>query len=199
MIDLTIIIQAGGQSKRMGQDKGLMEFGGVPLVTYIYEQVHPLGYPSFVISNQPSDYQFLGVPVFSDVIPDIGALGGIYSALYYARTDFVLMLGCDMPFIDLGLINFMMELANNSDVVIPSTHEDGSMEPFQAIYGKQCEKPILEAIGKGKRRVISFFPDVRVRKITKSEIEQFDPLLRSFNNVNTPEEYERAINMLKDL
>ncbi len=199
MLDLTIVIQAGGQSSRMGRDKGLMQFGTNTLVENIFQQIATLDSPVIVVSNQPEEYRFLQLPVFMDVIPEIGALGGIYSGLRYARSAYVLMLGCDMPFIDLGLLYYMFDLAGGSDIVIPVTGDRGEMEPFRAVYAKTCEPAILSAISTGQRRAISFFSDVKVRKVGLGEIRRFDPGLRSFINVNTPEDYARALEIQRGI
>lgn len=197
MSGLSIVLQAGGQSTRMGEDKGLMSFGRVSLVEFILEQVVDLGDEVLVISNQPEAYGILGLPVYTDVRPGIGALGGLLTALTYARSEAALVLACDMPFVNLDLIRFMTDNLPGNDVVVPVFGKKEFIEPFRGMYAKACLPAIEKAVQAGKRRAIAFHPDVRVRLISQEEVARFDPDGRSFINVNTPEEYDRALDLLE--
>lgn len=189
MDKISVAIQAGGNSKRMGRDKGLLPFGGVTLVEYIFNQVSDLGGVVFIISNRPSNYTFLGLPVYSDVYQDVGSLGGIHTSLTYMPGDFVLLLACDMPFINLDLISHMISICVESDVVIPAAGKHGHLEPFRAIYSKRCLPFVEDAIRAGQRRAISFFDQVYVKKLGTEIIRRYDSDEISFLNINTPEDY----------
>ena len=195
MVKYSIVIQAGGRSSRMGQDKGLMQFGNKKLVGFILEQVAGLGENNFIVSNQPQDYLEFGLPVHTDIYPDIGALGGFYTALSYLETEFVVVLACDMPFVNRKLLLHLLSLADEHDIVIPRLVDTEYAEPFRAVYSKRCLPAIEKAIAQKKRRVISFFDDMRVRYVEADEIHQFDPEERSFFNVNTPEDLKEAIRL----
>ncbi|KAA3648360.1 MAG: molybdenum cofactor guanylyltransferase [Chloroflexi bacterium] len=196
-MELSIVLQAGGKSSRMGQDKGLLDFGGVSLAQFILEQVDGLGAETIIISNQPEAYQQFGLPVYPDVYPDIGALGGLYSAIYHAKFEYCLLLACDMPFVSRPLVEHLISLAPDYDAVIPRLEPKEFAEPFRAVYKKSCLKPIEGAIKSGQRRVISFFDEVDIRFVDQPEIESIDPQGRSFFNINTPEDLEHARSMLK--
>lgn len=183
----SIAIQAGGNSSRMGQDKGLIQFLGKPLILYVYEQIQSLSGDIFFIANNPA-YLDLGVPVFTDVLPGNGALGGLYSALYHARQEYCLVLACDMPLINLELLNYMHAFVGDFDAVIPKLAESEYAEPFRAFYRKTCLEPIREQLQAKRLKVSSFFPQVNIRYIEGEEIKHFDSDLNSFLNVNTPEE-----------
>jgi len=198
MIDFSIVIQAGGQSSRMGQDKGLVTFGGSTLVEFVLSQVHHYKTESFIISNNVQSYSNFGVPVYPDVIPDIGALGGVYSALYHAKTEYILLLAVDMPFVNSTLLDYLLESAEGYDVVIPQISDDGFLEPFRAVYSRNCLKPIRKMIDQGKRRVISFFDLVRVKAVEQEQVRALDPEGRSFFNVNTPADLAKAKTWLED-
>jgi molybdenum cofactor guanylyltransferase len=193
----SIVLQAGGQSTRMGEDKGLMPFGQANLVDYILEQVVGLGDEVLVISNQPEVYAYLGFPVYTDVRPGIGALGGLLTALTYSNSETALVLACDMPFINRHLVNFMIDQMPGFDVVVPVFGEEDFIEPFRGLYAKACLAAIEQAVQAGKRRAIAFHPDVRVRLISPEEVGRFDPEGRTFINVNTREDYQRALDLLK--
>ena len=198
MSALTIVLQAGGQSTRMGEDKGLMSFDGTTLIEYILRQIIDLADIVFVVSNQPYDYEFLGLPVFMDVRPGIGSLGGLLTAMTYVRTNYALVLACDMPFVNLNLITFMLEQAPNHDVIVPVYGGEQYIEPFRGLYSKTCLPAIERAVVAGKRRAIAFHPDVNVRLISQQEVNRFDPGGQTFINVNTPEDYRQALRNLKD-
>jgi molybdopterin-guanine dinucleotide biosynthesis protein A len=198
MSKLSVVLQAGGKSSRMGQDKALLPFMDTTMLGYILAQVKGLGDETLIITNQPQKYNNFAYPLFSDVVPNVGALGGLYSAIYHAQHKYVLVLGCDMPFVDRGLLDYMLELAPDFDVVIPRLEPNGFAEPFRAIYKQSCLEPVKHAIDSGQRKVISFFDEVRVRYIECGEIGRFDPEHRSFFNVNTPEDFARAEQMARE-
>ena len=198
MSALSIVLQAGGQSTRMGEDKGLMSFGQGSLVEFILEQVEGLGDEILVVSNQPEAYTFLGFPVYTDVLPGIGALGGLLTALTYANSDAALVLACDMPFVNRDMIDYMIDHLPGNDVVVPVYGDKNFIETFRGVYAKACLTSVKKAVAAGKRRAIAFHPNVRVRLISPEEVERFDPDGRSFINVNTPEEYQHALDLLDD-
>ncbi|MFQ5409716.1 MAG: molybdenum cofactor guanylyltransferase [Anaerolineales bacterium] len=205
MLDLTVVIQAGGRSTRMGRDKGLVPFLGAPLMQTILDQVVGLGRETIIISNRPADYRRFGLPVYPDVFQDVGALGGLHAAIFHAREPYCLVLACDMPFINRPLLDHLLALAADFDAVIPRLQPPEGRrgkvfaEPFRAVYNKTCLAPIAQAIETGERRVISFFNAVNIRFVEREEIEHFDPDARSFFNVNTPDELAEAEQIARSL
>lgn len=197
-MEYSVAIQAGGESSRMGQDKGLLQFGGMPLVEYIYQQVSGMGRDIFIVSNHPEDYLQFGLPVFPDIYTGIGALGGIHTVLTHTQTEKVLILACDMPFVNTEVVNYLLSFAEQYDVVVPTIHPKGFVEPFKAVYSKACLQAVEKAILANRRRVISFFDDVRVKYVGKEEIAALDPDFTSFLNVNTPEDLHKALKIAED-
>jgi len=124
-MEFSIAIQAGGKSSRMGKDKGLLEFGGVPLVEYIYNQVKGMSDDIFIVSNDPGSYQQFGLPIYSDLYEDIGALGGIHTVLSFIQTERALILACDMPFVNRDIAEYLMSFSPTYDVVVPRIDERG--------------------------------------------------------------------------
>jgi molybdopterin-guanine dinucleotide biosynthesis protein A len=193
MFPLTVALIAGGQSSRMGTDKAFVRVTARPLIEDILAQVSDLGAETIIITNHPDDYRYLGWPLFGDVLPGLGALGGVYTALHSAAQPHVLCLACDMPFIARPLLDYLIALRAEADVIIPRLN--GEAEPFRAVYARVCLNPIRAALDANRRRVISFFPDVRVRFVDEPEIDRFDPAHRTFFNINTPEDLEQARRM----
>jgi molybdopterin-guanine dinucleotide biosynthesis protein A len=189
---VTVALLAGGKSSRMGTDKSFVRVLGRPLIEEVLAQVAGLGSETLIVTNRPDDYRYLGLPLFSDVLPDKGALGGIYTALHSATQPYVFCLACDMPFIVRPLLDYFVTLLPdaNADVIMPRLGAEA--EPFRALYARTCLAPIRAALDAGKMRVISFFPEVRMRFVDEPEIDRFDPAHRSFFNVNTPEDLAQA-------
>ena len=194
-MNYSIVIQAGGQSTRMGQDKGLLQFGKYKMVEYILHQVSGMGEKNFIVSNRPEEYKEFGLPVYTDIYHNIGPLGGFHTIFSFLEMEYALVLACDMPFINRDLINYLLSLASDYDIVVPRLNHNKFVKPFRAVYSKRCMPAVEKAIEQNHRRVISFFDDVRVRYLEKDEIHIYDPDERSFFNVNTPEDLQKAIQM----
>jgi len=194
-MNYSIVIQAGGQSTRMGQDKGLLQFGKNKLVEYILHQVSGMGEKNFIVSNRPEEYKEFGLPVYTDIYHNIGPLGGFHTIFSYLEMEYALVLACDMPFINRDLINYLLSLANGYDIVVPRLNHNKFVKPFRAVYSKRCMPAVEKAIEQGHRRVISFFDEVSVRYLEKDEIHIYDSDERSFFNVNTPEDLQQAIQL----
>ena len=192
---LTIAIQAGGQSRRMGTDKARIQLAGKPLIEHVLGRVEGLADEILITSNHPEGLTYLGIPLVRDPIPGAGALAGLHTALNAAQGDRVLVLACDMPFVNRQLIEYMIGLAPSADVVVPQYA--GYFEPMHAIYSEECLPAIESSLSDGQTRVVSFYDEVQVRGIDEKEIARFDPLGRSFFNINTPEDLVLAGNYLR--
>jgi len=190
---LAVVIQAGGESRRMGRDKGLAPFLGRPLITRIIERLEPIASEMIVTTNHPEAYQFLGLPLFSDLIPGRGALGGLYTALSAATQPLAAVVACDMPFVRPELLAVQRDLLleKRVDAVVP--HLGGGVEPFHAVYRcASCLPHIKAALDADKWRADAWFSKANVLLMRKEQIQTFDPELSSFSNVNTPEELHLA-------
>jgi molybdopterin-guanine dinucleotide biosynthesis protein A len=188
--NLTIAIQAGGKSSRMGVDKSFVLFQGRPMIEVVRERVVGLGDEVILITNNPAPYAYLGLPMFGDIYPDSGPLGGIYTAVQNARHPHTLIVACDMPWLNRPLLEYMVGLRETADIVVPRWEK--FPEPLHAIYSKACLEPIREKLEARQLKITAFFGRVRLRFVDRPEIERFDPDGRSFANVNTPDDLERA-------
>jgi molybdenum cofactor guanylyltransferase len=188
--NLSVVILAGGQSSRMGTDKSFVQVGGRPVIERIVGQLGDYGAETILITNKPDAYRYLGLPMFGDLLPGKGALGGLYTAVTYASRPHALVVACDMPFVNERLLDHLTELAPQHDAVVPRL--DGEAEPFRAVYSRACLGAMRAALDLGKMRVISWFGDMRVRFVEAAEVAQFDPQRLTFFNVNTPEDLARA-------
>jgi len=201
---LSLLILAGGKSSRMGQDKAWLMLDGRPLVMRVIARVLPLVDEVIVSTNQPDAFDAwlpnLTLPActVSDRYRGAGPLAGLHAGLLAARCDLVLALATDMPFVNPALISYLAQLATGADVdaVVPQvpSPETGQigLEPLHAIYRKRCLPAIEGCLEADQRRVVSFLDRVRVRVVSPKEIRPYDPLFRSFANVNTPQDWSDA-------
>lgn len=199
---LTVCIQAGGQSSRMGEDKALKTFLGRPLIERVIERLSPIADEVIVTTNHPEDYSFLNLRLIPDLKPGRGALGGLYTAITSASNPMVAVVACDMPFASASFFEAATKLMiqETADVVIAreapgaeGAGKSGGFEPLHALYRRETCLPAIEAaIAADQWKVIAWFPEVKVRVLTPDEIKQFDPSGLAFWNVNTPEEFMEA-------
>ena len=196
---LTLVIQAGGESRRMGSDKALLPFLGQPLILRLLSRLAWIAEEVLVTSNQPENYRILGLTPIPDLLPGFGALGGLYTALSAAGHPYVAVVACDMPFASPEL--FLYELAllreTGADAVIPRSEE--GTEPFHAVYrGDTCLPQVRAALEAGKRRVDAWFPPVNIRYLTPVETLPYDPDKLAFLNINTLEELREAEGLARE-
>jgi molybdopterin-guanine dinucleotide biosynthesis protein A len=190
---ITVVIQAGGESRRMGRDKALVPFLGYPLIERVLARVRPLADELLITTNHPAEFRFLKVPLITDRIPNRGALGGLFTALSTARNPLVAVVACDMPFVNPEILVAASDLLhkNKIDAVIPKTAQGA--EPFHAVYRAQTCLPAIEAaLHKNQWRADAWFPAIHVLFLSSEEIYRFDPLGLAFFNINTNEDLVQA-------
>ncbi len=196
--DLSLVIQAGGESRRMGQDKGLLLFRGQPMVRRLVERLGSLAQEVVLTTNRPAAFASFGLRLTGDMLPGTGALGGLYTALYTARHPLVAVVACDMPFASASLLAYQAALLGirKCDAVVPRSAE--GWESFHAVYRRDHCLPLIEkALKAEKRRVDAWFSEAEMCFILPDEVRRHDPSGLAFLNVNTPEELAAA-EALKD-
>lgn len=189
------VILAGGQSRRMGENKALMSLGGRRLIDRVVGALREVFDDLLMVTNSPEVYADVGVPMVGDVLLGKGSLGGIYSAIYHVTTPYCFVVACDMPFLNAALIRYLVAQRVGYDVVIPDVH--GDMQPLHAVYGKACLQPIRRRLEADRLKIIGFLPDVRVRTVTADDLRHVDPALQAFRNLNTPEEFQDTVRQLR--
>lgn len=188
---ISLVIQAGGKSSRMGENKGLMRFMGVPLIQRVYERTKNIAGEVLIVSNTPEDLDFMDVSLVSDSIVGKGAIGGLYTAMDRASSEYVAVVACDLPFVSAAILNEGARLLEEmgADVAIPNVNGD-FYEPLHAVYRREtCKRAILEAIQSDQRRLISWFPSVRVVEMDEDLCKQLDPSGLAFFNINNKEDF----------
>jgi molybdopterin-guanine dinucleotide biosynthesis protein A len=197
---ITLCFQAGGKSSRMGKDKALLDFGGQPLIQHLLVRLNSLAQETIITTNHPDRYRFLDLPLIPDVIPERGALGGLYTALLAASHPLVAIVACDMPFASLKILQTCRDILiaePNLDAVVPSSAY--GLEPLHAVYRREpCLPAVKAAMDSGRWKVISWHADVNVRVLPPEEIARLDPDGTAFENVNTPDELKAAIQRARE-
>ncbi len=180
---------AGGQSRRFGRNKVLEPFHGVPMIERAIAMVRPLCDSLLVVSNDLAPLSHLQATLVRDVIPRQGPLGGIFTALLFSPSPWVFVKAADMPFLVAEVVAEMTRLRHRADVVVPL--RNGYYEPLFALYHVRCLPFIQRMLEAGKRQIVKFYSQVRVRTLEESQWRALDPDGLNFENINTIEDFER--------
>jgi molybdenum cofactor guanylyltransferase len=204
-VDVSLIVNAGGQSRRMGEHKALLRLpdNGPSLLAHILARLSPLVTGKIVVvANQPALAVRAGVrapvQVVGDLWPQAGALGGIATGLHYVE-GWAMCVACDMPFVNRELMAYLLkrayyEAGEHISAVLPVF--EGRLQPFHAVYHAELAEPLAQAVEAGERRVITALKNVRALHI---DIAEHGPIIgrdaharRAFWNANTPAEWAQA-------
>ena len=192
---------AGGQSSRMGMDKASIVLvpGGLRLGDLVLARLGNVADDVMVVAPEREGYERFAGRLVDERHPGAGGLGGIASALHAARHEWCLVVGCDLPFLSSAVLRRMVELAGDHvDVIIPrlpgESRQGGRMvmQTLTAVYSRRCLPPIERQLAAGEGQIVRFFPEVAVQTIDVDDLRRFDPGLRSFVGLNTPEALARA-------
>jgi molybdopterin-guanine dinucleotide biosynthesis protein A len=184
---LTGAILVGGQSRRFGRNKILEVFQGKRLVDRGIDALRPFCNPVFTIAGDLSLYRDLNCTLIQDVMPGQGPLGGIHAALMFSPHDWVLVRAGDMPWLNPELIEMMLGLRGDSDAVVPVCNS--LYEPLSALYNRRCLHAVARALEASERRIVAFYPKIKVRDLSEDEWRKVDSSGLSFKNINTPEDW----------
>ncbi|MBE9514353.1 MAG: molybdenum cofactor guanylyltransferase [Dehalococcoidia bacterium] len=182
---MTGIILAGGRSSRFGLDKVRATINGKSLIQWAIDCLAPLSTEIIIVIGLED---FFAAPstkiqVIRDVYPGKGPLGGLYSGLLGSSFPRAIVIGCDMPFVSVALLDYMTRMPSVFDVVVPRTGK--GVEPLCAIYSRSCVAAIHKLLERNELRIGELFGTVKVRYVEENEIDGLDPEHLSFFNVNT--------------
>jgi molybdopterin-guanine dinucleotide biosynthesis protein A len=196
---VSAFILGGGTSSRMGKAKGLLEFGGQPLILRIASILDPLVCAVTAVGSsqryedlglQVIEDQYFGNPGEDDTTP--GPLAGLASALTATRTDWNLILACDLPYLTGEWLDWLLARAVVSDGQIIMPRTAGGLEPLAAVYRRECAEPIIAALHRGVRKVTDAMKQFQIELVTERDWRHIDPGGRVLRNMNAPEDYEEA-------
>jgi molybdenum cofactor guanylyltransferase len=192
-------VLAGGGSRRMGQDKAILPFRGKPLIQHVSDLLQSVFADVVIVSSHRQIYPFLRVPVLTDIIPDCGPLGGIYTALVHGGDRCLFVAACDLPLISPELIRYILDFEIPKDVtpghLNPSEEptakipvQDERLHPLCGWYSANCRISIEENLKQGQLKVQDFLQGIRMVPVPVSADRTFYRE-RLFYNINTMEKY----------
>ena len=183
-----IAVLAGGQSRRMGRDKALLTLNGQTLIECVLAAAHPLECTTFIVGD-PAAYAQLGPPVYPDHHPDLGPIGGLFTALELASGP-VLLLACDLPFLTPDFLRYLISRRSPHQAIVPST-ADGS-QPLCALYEPSCFVVVAAAIDAKQMSMRGVLAKLSVDEIGEEDWRAYDERGLLFSNLNTPLDYAQA-------
>ena len=191
---VTGIVLAGGMSRRLGRDKAVETIEGQSLISRVLDSLSPVAQELVVVVNNHEREEELALPdsvvVAVDIYPDTGSLGGIFTGLSASGNEWGFVVACDMPFLNLDLLEYLLSQRGGHDIVVPVI--DHRPEPTHAAYSKVCLPAIETRLRANDLKIAKFFDDVRAKYVSQRNVEDLDPGGLSFFNVNTEEDLTRA-------
>jgi molybdopterin-guanine dinucleotide biosynthesis protein A len=188
--EITGVILAGGKSSRMGRNKALLPVGGVPCVQRIAEALRGVCGDILIVSDDPTPYAFLSLPVIPDRFPGSGPLAGIHSALSVVATEKALILACDLPHVSAEFLRRLCAMSAGEDALVPLS-ADGRLQPLCAIYRTTCVATLEEDLKRGRRSVLSYLEGRNVRTVPAESLLGGAARPDFLANMNTPDDYAR--------
>lgn len=194
----TAAILAGGQATRLGgRNKAALRFGPHTLLERQLAVVRRVVGRTVIIANDPSLFCACDVPVIPDLMPGTGPLGGLYTAIQATNSARTLVLACDMPFLTVSFLSYLLEIGEEADIAIPRTER--GYEPLCATYSRRCAGVLRHRIDARQLKISDLLASavtLIVREVGLDEITPYDCQHRLFCNVNTPDEYARASGLI---
>jgi molybdopterin-guanine dinucleotide biosynthesis protein A len=194
--EVTGVLLAGGKSLRMGQDKRYLIVGEQTLLERGLSVLRSIFHTVLVVIAQDSPPLKIDARVVRDLVPDCGSLGGIYTGLTQATTQYIFAVACDMPFLNQAVIAQFTDRRDTADIVMARLA--ARLHPMHALYSKKCLPAMEQMIAARQLKIqgLVSHASLRVQYITEAELLTIDPTGRSFQNVNTPEDLEMARSLL---
>ena len=190
------VVMAGGRNSRFGDIKAFAQVGGTRIIDRVIIALGAVSSDVVLSANDAATYSSVGLEMRGDVVPDIGALGGIHAALNWAKErgdDGIIVAACDMPFPSIPLLEVIRDAAANHDAVLPESDSRRGIEPLFGFYSVRCLPAIDNAIARGDRRMIAFHSDIDLHVIPLEVVRTFGDPDVLFMNVNTREELAQAV------
>jgi molybdopterin-guanine dinucleotide biosynthesis protein A len=193
----TAAILAGGRSQRLGgRNKAGLRLGNTSILERQLAVLRRVADHTIIIANDPDAYRPFGVPVHPDLAPDAGALGALYTAIQSAPSDRTLIVACDMPFLDVPFLDHLIAAGSAADIAIPRSAR--GYEPLCATYSRRCADGVRRLIEAKHLKLsdVAGMPGLAIREIGPEEIAPFGREEMLFFNINTPDDYARAADLV---
>ena len=184
---LEAFILAGGQSRRMGRDKSQLTLENQTFTDRIAAVLLEITDSVTLVGSRETNSRYAVAP---DIYPAWGALGGLHAALAACRTEWAIVVACDLPFVTADLFNYLASLRHGYDAVVP-LQADGRPQPLSSLYRiEACLQRATELIEEGKRRPLDLLDLVNTRWVPFNELTNLVQAEKFFVNINTPDDYD---------
>ena len=194
--DVTAFILAGGKSIRMGKDKAFLEFKGRILLARALELAAGVA-KNVRIVGDPSKFAAFG-RVIEDIYCEHGPLGGIHAALLSSSTELNLMLAVDLPLVEPNFLKYLVSVARDANAVVTVPRASDGLQPLCAVYRRGFAEVAEQSLAQGKNKIDALFAAVETRILGQEELSGAGFSGRMFNNLNTPEEFQKAAKMTSE-
>ncbi len=197
--EVTSIVLAGGKNLRLGRRKALEVIGGKTLIERVVKRLKLVSTHTLIVTSQgQSDFQVGDeAEVLVDLYPGKGPLGGIYTGLLASQSSHNVVVACDMPFLNIELLRYMIALSPGFDAVVPRL-EEGKLESLHAIYSKSCLDNMKAQLEHDQLEVNRLLRTFHVRYVERAECQRLDPQLLTFFNINCQSDLDQAITLVTE-
>ena len=189
-------ILAGGQSRRLGgRNKSALPIGAATVLDRQLALLRRVVDHTIIVANDAAAFATAGVPVIPDLTPGDGALGALRTAIQAARTDRILVIACDMPFVTEALLSYLVNAGRSADIAIPRTAR--GYEPLCATYSSRCAAELTRLIEQRRFKLseVALIPGLIIRELGPDDLGPLGPEELLFFNINTSDDYARAIDL----
>jgi molybdenum cofactor guanylyltransferase len=198
-LDVSCIVLAGGKSTRLGRNKAFETIGEKSLLARAVSSLASFNSEIIIVvakeSSLPELVDYQRLKIVRDIFSGKGSLGGIYTGLVDSKSFYNIVVACDMPFLSPDLLHYMVDQAENYDIVIPKINE--TLEPLHSVYSKRCIPSLKYLIEQNRLSILELIPMVKIRYIQDEEIDRFDPEHLSFFNINTETDLRSGIELVR--
>lgn len=186
------VVLAGGSSRRLGRDKATLRFGGAPLLKIVVDRITHVCDHVVVAVDQPERYQELRLPakLVADAAPGLGPISGLQSGLQACDAEHVLVVACDLPFLNVELMRFMADLPRSYQALVPWSED--RWQPLCAIYARSCLKVVDAMVSAGGGSMHKLLDQLDVQRPDEEEMRRLDPQRLSFLNLNERSDLDKA-------
>ena len=191
--DATAVVLTGGKSSRMGRPKALLPFDDEPLIAHIVRDLKKMFAEAVIVAAPEQELPILPAVLVHDEVAYQGPVSGIYHGLKASTKEVCFVTSCDAPFLNLALVSHLLSQISDFDVVVPFWQE--RFQPLHAVYRTSVAPLLKDQLERGELRPIFLYDKVRTRKIHEDEIRGLDPEGLSFLNMNSPADYDTALQL----
>ena len=197
-IPCTGVILSGGLNTRFdGENKAFISVGGRRIIDRLLDVFSDLFDEIILVTNHPELFLQWDLTIVTDIFDLRSSLTGIHTGLFYSNNPYAFFSACDTPFLKKELVEILVkQIEQKIDIIMPETA--AGFEPLCAIYSKRCLKPAEDHLKANKVKIQWAFRSNRIKNIPENQLRTVDPELRSFLNINTPEDLVRAEEIISE-